>query len=86
VGYLHGPANVFLIENIERGETDIEHFLVAKNEALIGRGIVRVRDAGSGHRGCGRTTHQRKTQSGGTQHLRSGGFGRAFLFRSLLDP
>jgi hypothetical protein len=60
-GFLHAAANVFLIEDIERGETDVGHFLVAKNEALIGRGIVRLRDAGSGHRGCGCTTHQRKT-------------------------
>jgi hypothetical protein len=71
---------------MERGETDVGHFLFAKNEALIGRGIVRLRDTGSGHRGCGCTTHQRKTQSGGTQHLHGGGFGCAFLLRSLLDP
>jgi hypothetical protein len=74
-GFLHAAANVFLIEDIERGETDVAHFLVAKNEALIGRGIVRLRDAGSGHRGCGCTTHQRKTQSGGTEHFHGGGFG-----------
>jgi hypothetical protein len=71
---------------MERGETDVGHFLFAKNEALIGRRIVRLRDTGSGHRGCGCTTHQRKTQSGGTQHLHGGGFGCAFLLRSLLDP
>jgi hypothetical protein len=29
---------------MERGETDVGHFLFAKNEALIGRGIVRLRD------------------------------------------
>jgi hypothetical protein len=71
---------------MERGETDVGHFLFVKNEALIGRGIVSLRDTGSGHRGCGCTTHQRKTQSGGTQHLHGGGFGCAFLLRSLLDP
>jgi hypothetical protein len=70
---------------MERGETDVDHFLFAKNEALIGRGIVGLRDTGSGHRGCGCTTHQRKAQSGGTQHLHGGGFGCAFLLRSLLD-
>ena len=85
-GQLHAAANVFPIEEIERGETDVGHFLFAKNEALIGRGIVRLRDTGSGHRGCGCTIHQRKTQSGGTQHLHGGGFGCAFLLRSLLDP
>jgi hypothetical protein len=71
---------------MERGETDVDHFLFAKNEALIGRVIVGLRDTGSGHRGRGCSTHQRKTQSGGTQHLHGGGFGRAFLLRSLLDP
>src|SRR4029077_8610929 len=69
---------------MERGETDVGHFLFAKNEALIGRGIVRLRNSGSGHRGCGCATHQRKTQSGGPQHLHGGGFGCALLLRSLL--
>ena len=31
----------FLIKEMERSETDVGHFLFAKNEALIGRGIVR---------------------------------------------
>ena len=65
-GQLHAAAKGFPIEEMERGQTDVDHFLFAKNEALIGRGIVRLRDAGSGHRGRGCTTHQRKTQSGGT--------------------
>jgi hypothetical protein len=51
-GSLHNAANVFPIEEMERGETDVGHFLFAKNEALIGRGIVRLRDTGSGHCGC----------------------------------
>ena len=42
-GFLHAFANVFLIEDVERSETDVGHFLVAENEALIGRGIVRLR-------------------------------------------
>jgi hypothetical protein len=83
---LYAAANVFPIEEMERGETDVGHFLFVKNEALIGRGIVRLRDTGSGHCGCGCTTHQRKTQSGDTEHFHSGGSGRAFLLRSLLDP
>jgi len=65
-GHLHAAAKVFPIEEMERGQTDVGHFLFAKNEALIGRVIVKWRDNGSGHRGCGCTTHQRKTQSGGT--------------------
>jgi hypothetical protein len=71
---------------MERGETDVGHFLFAKNEALIGRGIVRLWDTGSGDRGCGCTPRQRKAQSSGTQQLHGGGFGCAFLLRSLLDP
>jgi hypothetical protein len=67
---------------MERGETDVDHFLFAENEALIGRVIAGLRDTGSGHRGCGYSTHQRKTQSGGTQHLHGGDFGCAFLLRS----
>jgi hypothetical protein len=69
---------------MERGETDVGHLLFAKNEALIGRGILR--DISSWYRGCRCATHQRKTQSRGTQHLHGGGFGCAFLLRSLLDP
>jgi hypothetical protein len=70
---------------MERGETDVLHFLFAKNEALIGRGIVRLRDISSAHRGSRCTTEQRKTQSGRTQHRQGGGLGCAFLPRSLLD-
>jgi hypothetical protein len=61
---------------MKRGETDVLHFLFAKNEALIG--IVRLRDISSWHCGSGCATRQRKTQSGGTQcHHR--GFGCAIL-------
>jgi hypothetical protein len=77
---------VFPIEEMERGETDVLHFLFAKNEALIGRGIVRLQDISSGHRGSRCTTKQRKTQSGRTQRRHGGGLGCAFLPRSLLDP
>jgi hypothetical protein len=34
-GHLHAAANVFLIEDVKRGETYVGHFLFAKNEALI---------------------------------------------------
>jgi hypothetical protein len=85
-GQLHAAAKVFPIEDIERGETDVVHFLFAKDQARIGRGIVRLQDTKSWHRGRGCTIRQRKTQSGGTQHLHGGGFGCAFLLRSLLDP
>jgi hypothetical protein len=85
-GQLYGATNVFPIEEMERGETDILHFLFAKNQTLIGRGIVRLRDISSAHRGSRCTTEQRKTQSGRTQHRHGGGLGCAFLPRSFLDP
>jgi hypothetical protein len=77
---------VFPIEEMERGETDVLHFLFAKNEALIGRGIVRLRDISSGHRGSRCAAEQRKTQSGRTKRRHGGGLGCAFLPRSLIDP
>ena len=51
-GQLHVAASVFLIEEIERGETDVGHFLFAKNEALIGRDVVRSRDISRRYRVC----------------------------------
>ena len=85
--HLHAAgANAFLVEEIERGETDVGHLLLAKNEALIERAVVRLWDISGGHRGCGCATCQRKTQSGGTQHFHGGGFAQAFLRRSQLDP
>jgi hypothetical protein len=83
-GDLHAAAGAFPIEEMERGEADVSHFLFAKNEALIGRGVIRLRDIGSWHRGCGCATDQRKTQSGGTKCHHGGGFGCALLLRSLL--
>jgi len=84
-GQLHVAANDFLIEEMERGETDVRHFLFSQNEALIGQAVVRLRDIGSGY-GCGCAPRQRKTQSGGTQRRNGGGFGFALLLRSLLHP
>lgn len=78
-------ANVFPIEQMEGGETDVRHFLFAENEALIGHGIVRLRKISSGDRGCGCAPHQRKTQAGGTHRRQGSGFPRAFRRRSLLD-
>jgi hypothetical protein len=85
-GQLYGATNVFPIEEMERGETDVLHFLFAKNEALVGRGIAGLRDISRGHCGCGSTADQGQTKSGSAQHFRGGGLGCAFLLRSLLDP
>jgi hypothetical protein len=83
-GYLHVAANIFFIEEMERSKADVGHFLFVENEALIGWDIVRLRDIGGGHRGCGCISHQRKTQSGCTQCRHGGGVGCALLFRCLL--
>ena len=47
-GELHAATGVFLVEEVERGETDVGHFLFAKYEALIGRDVVRLRDIRGG--------------------------------------
>jgi hypothetical protein len=86
-GQLHAATtNVFPVEEMEGGQTDVGHFLFAENEALIGRSSIGWLDIGS--RQCRRrcATHQRKTQSGGTERRHRGDFGCAFLLRSLLDP
>jgi hypothetical protein len=83
-GHLRVAAKVFPIEEMERGETDVGHFLFTEDEAQIGRGVIGLRDIGSGRRGCGCTTWQRKTQSSGAQH-RQGGSCMFLLFRRLLD-
>jgi hypothetical protein len=86
-GKLHATADALPVEEVERGQTDVGHFLFAKNEApLIGRIIVGLRHSGRRHRRCGGTAEQRKTESCGTQHAHSGGFALAFLRRSLTDP
>jgi hypothetical protein len=35
-GELDGAADVFPVEQVEGGETDVGHFLLAKDEALVG--------------------------------------------------
>ena len=86
-GQLHAAAaaDVFPVEEIERGKTDVRHFLFAENETLVRRDIVGLREVGAGQCGSGCASHQRKTQSGGTQRSDGTGFGRAFPLRSLLD-
>ena len=79
-------ANIFPVEQIERGEADVGHFLFAENEAVIGQAIVGLRDIAGLHRRCGCATGQGKTQSGGAQHTDGGGFACAFWRRSLLGP
>ena len=83
---LHVAAIDFLIGEIERGETDVGHFLFAKNEALIGRDVVRLREISSGYRVRGCAAPQRKSQSGCTECRCGGGFGCARVLRSLLHP
>jgi hypothetical protein len=83
IGELHVAVSDFLIEKMERGETDVGHFLFAKNEALIGRDVLRLREISSGYRVRGCASPQRKSQSGCRC---GGGFGCARVLRSLLHP
>jgi hypothetical protein len=46
---------------MERGETDVGHFLFAEHEALIEQAIVSFWDISSGYRGCGCAPGQGKT-------------------------
>ena len=45
---LHGGTKILPIEEIERGETDVGHFLFAKDEALVGRVVVGLRELAVG--------------------------------------
>jgi hypothetical protein len=83
---LHVAAIDFLIEEMERGEADVGHFLFAKNEALIGRDVVRLREISRGYRVRRCAPPQRKSQSGCTEYRGGGGFGCARVLRSLLHP
>ena len=86
--HLHGAARgsrVFLVEQVERGETDVGDFFFAKRERLsrrIVRGLLHVRGR---HSRCGCAAYQRESQSGGTQ-CGHGGFGYTLRLRSLLHP
>ena len=74
----------FRIEEMERGEADVGHFLFAKNEALIGRDVVRLREISRGYRVRRCAPPQRKSQSGSTEYRGGGDFGCARVLRSLL--
>ena len=74
----------FRIEEMERGEADVGHFLFAKNEALIGRDVLRLREISRGYRVRRCAPPQRKSQSGSTEYRGGGDFGCARVLRSLL--
>ena len=64
VCHLHEAAGVvFPVEEVECRKTDVGHFLFAKNEALIGCGVQRLRNVRGRKGGCGCASHQRKPQS-----------------------
>jgi hypothetical protein len=74
---------VFLVEEVECSKTHVGYFLFAKNEALIGCGVQRLGNVRSRNSGCGCTSRQRKTQSGGTEGRHTSGFGQTLPFRNL---
>jgi hypothetical protein len=76
---------VFLVEQIERGQTDVgEFFFTEHRDRLARREVIRLNVRGR-HGRCGCAPHQRKTQPGGP-HRRYGGLGRTLPLRSLLHP
>jgi hypothetical protein len=50
---LEAGGAVLLIEQMERGETDVSHLLFAKNEAMLGPVVVRLGDISGRQRRCG---------------------------------
>jgi hypothetical protein len=83
---LHVAVIDFLVEEMERGKTDVGHFLFAKNEALIGQDVLRLQEISSGYRVRGCAPPQRKSQSGCTECRCGDDFGCARVLRSLLHP
>jgi hypothetical protein len=63
---LHDAANVFPIEEMERGETDVGHFLFAKNEALRPTGGMHA------ERKAMKSMNSRAAAGQMTEHSRSG--------------
>jgi hypothetical protein len=82
-GYLDAAANVFLVEEMERGQADVGDFLVAERDGL-GRHVVRrLLQIRRRHRRCRCASHQRQSQSRGPQG-RCSGFRHTLRLRSLL--
>jgi hypothetical protein len=48
---------VFLVEQVECRKTHVGHFLFAKDEALIRRGVQSLRNVGGRKSGCGCAPH-----------------------------
>ena len=82
--HLHEAAGViFPVEEVECRKTHVGHFLFAKNKAVIGCGVQRLRNVGSRNGGCGCASHQRKPQSNSAQCRHTSGFGQTLPLRSL---
>ncbi len=78
-------CRVFLVEQVERGQTDVgEFFFTEHRDRLARREVIRL-NVRRRHGRCGCAPHQRKTQPGCPQR-RSGGLGRTLPLRSLLHP
>jgi hypothetical protein len=48
---------VFLVEEVECRKTHVGHFLFAKDETLIRRGVQSLRNVGGRKSGCGCASH-----------------------------
>jgi hypothetical protein len=78
-------AGVFLVEKMERSETDVSDFFFAESERLSGHVVGRQLNVRGRYGRRGRASNQRESQTGGTQ-CRNGGFGNTLRLGSLFHP
>ena len=84
VSHLHAASYVFLVEQVERGEADVGHFLFAEGDGLIRSEVRQLPYIGGRHGGRHCASRQRKRQPCGSE-CRHGDFGHSlFRFRTLL--
>jgi hypothetical protein len=83
-GHLHAASHIFLVEEMERGEADVGHFLFTERDGLIRSKVRQWSYIGCRHRGRQCASRQRKRQPCGSERWH-GDFGDALIpFRSLL--
>jgi hypothetical protein len=80
-GHLNAAANVFLVEDVERGKAHIGDFFIAKCDLMAKAHRRRLRRIRSRHSRRGCTAHHRKCQTGCPQHRN--GFRHVLFLRRL---
>jgi hypothetical protein len=79
---LQGAAVVFLVEEVERRETDVGDFFLTERDGLRRREVEFLRDVSGGRGCCGGAPDQPKSQTGSAQR-RHRGLGDTLPLRSL---